>query len=379
MRKIKHLCPFCFHKFDKTLFLCLNKRCIEKKGKHLQYPKSQLFNTSNNIKCTECGQLLHTLVCPNCLRPYSKNEPKFIVPILGNLCSGKSTYYGVLIHKMINRIAHSFNGSFEGVDDSYLRYKCDYESALYNGMQVMSTLPVRYAVNLPMVFDYIRRGSGIRKNSFNVSTTVIYDFTLDNMMLTDEELDFENKLFANASGLILVIDPLSFNSVVDFVKAKTNINRNIAYKVYEGGYDNVSKMIHNISQRIRKTFKIEKYKKIQIPAAVVISKYDIFEDLVPEASTLRKESPHCKERKINDIDIRSVHAEVAALLNGWDHGLSEQIELLLETNFKTHSYFAVSSLGIGNSPKEGGTFEFPYPHRIEDPILWLMKENMIIK
>ena len=121
------------------------------------------------------------------------------------------------------------------------------------------------------------------------------------------------------------------------------------------------------------------YKKIQIPAAIVISKYDIFEDLVPEASTLRKESPHCKERKINDIDIRSVHAEVAALLNEWDHGLSEQIELLLETNFKTHSYFAVSSLGIGNSSKEGGTFEFPYPHRIEDPILWLMKENMIIK
>ena len=380
MRKKNHLCPFCLREFDRVPFLCMNRKCSFCKERRFLYTKFGLFKTANNVKCPYCGDASYHAVCPNCLRPYSKNEPKFIVPILGNLCSGKSTYCGVLIHEMINRIAPSFNGSFEGVGDSYLRYECYYKN-LYSGMSVMSTPPVRNGINLPMVFDYKRRVK--RKNSFDISTTAIYDFTLENMMLTyeelDEELDFESELFANASGLILVIDPLSFKRIVDFVKTKTNINRNIACGVYKGEDDNVFEMICNISTKMRKTAKIEEYKKIQIPVAVVISKYDIFEDLVPEGSILRKKSPHCKEGKIDDIDIRSVHEEVAALLNEWNHRLAKEIELLLETNFKTHSYFAVSSLGTGNSSKECGIFEIPHLHRIEDPMLWLMKENMIIK
>ena len=51
----------------------------------------------------------------------------------------------------------------------------------------------------------------------------------------------------------------------------------------------------------------------------------------------------------------------------------------LDVNYTNYSYFAVSALGLGNNPRKDGGIEKPRPHRIEDPFLWLLKENGVIK
>ena len=51
----------------------------------------------------------------------------------------------------------------------------------------------------------------------------------------------------------------------------------------------------------------------------------------------------------------------------------------LETNYTTYSYFTVSALGLNNNPTENGKIQRPRPHRIEDPLLWLLYKNGVIK
>lgn len=370
MSKKKNLCPFCLCEFEKTPYLCLNKNCKGKKEKNFLYPKIRLFNAPNNAKCPKCGNVSYNSVCPNCLRPYSENKAKFIVPILGNRGAGKSTYYGVMIHEMLKKIAPSFNGSFEGFYDSLSRYQWIYQDYLYKGVPVNSFYFPNEHIVFPMVFDYKWRE---RKKFFNIQT-VIYDYS-EGVMLINEDLNQFDVLFSNVSGILFVIDPLSFKSVVDQVELQTNLNRYIADN-YGDGELYISKILSNVTKIIRKANKTEEYKKIDIPLAVVLLKYDIFDNLIPEYCTVKLPSPHCKSGRFDDNDRRAVNDEIASLLDGWG---GSSFTSQLENNYKIYSYFAVSSLGIGNSPKNNGTFEIPHPHRIEDPILWLMKENRIIK
>ena len=54
----------------------------------------------------------------------------------------------------------------------------------------------------------------------------------------------------------------------------------------------------------------------------------------------------------------------------------------VEMNFKNYTYCTVSALGQQPiiSQKGGKTIaNLPRPHRVEDPFLWILKENGIIK
>ena len=48
-------------------------------------------------------------------------------------------------------------------------------------------------------------------------------------------------------------------------------------------------------------------------------------------------------------------------------------------NYENFSFFGASALGWNNSPDENGVFLTPKPHRVEDPFLWILKENKMIK
>jgi formylglycine-generating enzyme required for sulfatase activity len=71
-------------------------------------------------------------------------------------------------------------------------------------------------------------------------------------------------------------------------------------------------------------------------------------------------------------DCNNVNNEIQSLLKNWgaDAFITE-----LNVNYSHYAYFAVSALGLHNNPKADRTIDRPRPHRIEDPLLWIMKEN----
>lgn len=371
MRKKKHLCPFCFHEFDKIPFLCMQSKCRHNQQRQVFYPSKKFFGTEKKAICPECGNVSYTIVCPFCssaLPSDVNNEQKFLIPIIGEGQSGKSTYLGVLIHEMIHRIAPEYNGGrFEGVNDAFQRYQMMYEDLLYNGVSVCSSYQ-----NNPMLFRYKYR-VGKRIMTFDC---VFYDSVSEDLMMSYNDMDnvreFWNSVFSHASGIIFMLDPMSISSIVNQLDKDWVTRASGGLQEHDGVAGDI---ISRVSRLIRNANGMREEQKIDIPVAAVFSKYDAFEKLVPEDATVRRASPHCKKGKFDDADRIAVDSEIAALLDEWG---ARSFTSQLENNYKTYSYFAVSALGLDNNPSSH-RFNTPHPHRIEDPILWLMKENRIIK
>ena len=87
-------------------------------------------------------------------------------------------------------------------------------------------------------------------------------------------------------------------------------------------------------------------------------------------------SPHCSEKCFDMSDWHNVDSEIRSLLTEWG---AESFVSQVDVNYTDYSYFAVSALGLNNNPKEDRRIERPRPHRIEDPLLWILKENGVIK
>ena len=131
-----------------------------------------------------------------------------------------------------------------------------------------------------------------------------------------------------------------------------------------------------VSNLIRNDKKMSDTQKIDIQVAAVFSKFDAIETIVPQDCTVHNPSPHCSEKRFDLSDWHNVNSEIVALLHEWN---AEAFISQLETNYRTFSYFAASALGLNNNPTTDGHIERPRPHRIEDPVLWILKENGVIK
>ena len=258
-----------------------------------------------------------------------RNGENCIISIVGSRASGKSHFVGILIHEMMKRIAPEYNkGSFEGFDDSLSRYQRVFESQIYSGYQLDLTRTAmnNLDVSLPYIFNYKFR----TKRNDNVTV---------------------NKYICKSSGIIFLLDPMSIQGVVNQLDKDWVSRASGGLQEHDGIADDI---ISRVSRLIRNANGMKEEQKIDIPVAAVFSKYDAFEQLVPEDATVRRTSPHCKKGKFDDADRIAVDSEIASRTD------------------LTYSYFAVSALGLDNNPSSR-RFDIPHPHRIEDPLLWLMK------
>ena len=121
---------------------------------------------------------------------------------------------------------------------------------------------------------------------------------------------------------------------------------------------------------------MESTKKISIPVAAVFSKFDVIVSLVPQGNIILDQSPHCNEGVFVMADWHNVNSEIQSLLKTWGATAFTQ---QLEINYTNFSYFAVSALGLDNSPRTDRHIDRPRPHRIEDALLWILKENGVIQ
>ncbi len=360
--KGNYVCPYCFESFDKYMFQCLNKRC-NGKGERV-FAASQ----GKQAECSECKAISYTKVCPNChkhLPDSTLNGENCIISIVGSRASGKSHFVGVLIHEMIRRIAPEYNkGSFEGFDDSFLRYQKVFEDKIYSGYQLelSKTAMNNKDVSLPYIFNYKFR---TRHNEIKCYTFVFFD-TAGEDLHDLSNMSTVNKYIYKSSGIIFLLDPMSIPGVVDKLDKDWVSRASGGLQEHDGIADSI---ISNVSRLIRNAKGMKEEQKIDIPVAAVFSKYDAFEQLVPEDATVRRTSPHCKKGMFDDADRKAVDSEIASLLDSWG---ARSFTSQLENNYKTYSYFAVSALGLDNNPSSH-RFDKPHPHRIEDPLLWLMK------
>lgn len=393
--KSTFICPFCFeeHHIQDVQFRCTNKRCVDVPDVEMtRYENGNIDNPkpgkptfkgvigSKSAKCPDCGSVSYAIVCPSCHNKLPESTllgKDMIISVVGSRDTGKSHFVGVIINELIERISVKFDGAMEGFDDTMTRYKAGAYQKLYMDMQKLDLTKssVQYVNNgayRPLIFTLKLRHKAFFRERIDSFTLVFFDTAGED--LNDEDtMSTVNKYICKSSGIIFLLDPMQISSV------RNQLDENTVSRASSVDWKQATRsddIMSRVSKLIRNDKNMKAEQKINIPVAAVFSKFDAIASLIPDGSTVLETSPHCSGKKFNMSDWHNVDNEIKSLLIEWG---AESFMSQLDLNYTNYSYFAVSSLGMDNNPKENKKIDRPRPHRIEDPLLWILKENGVIK
>ena len=129
-------------------------------------------------------------------------------------------------------------------------------------------------------------------------------------------------------------------------------------------------VVANITEILRTEHKIKKKRKITIPVAVVFTKIDAFYPTLDRNNPIMATAPAVPA--YDNADGQAVHEHMLALLHEWNAG---DIDTHMRQNYADYRYFAVSALGAEPDYERGdGGRGGVRPHRVEDPVLWLLSK-----
>ena len=381
------VCPYCFKvsMMNELKFQCTNRRCDR---------FNEIFDISTNNRhhdifaqeCPDCGVDSYRVICPHCKNPLPKstlNGNDMIISVIGARDAGKSNYMGVLIHELMTRVMPAFGGACIPFDTSLYEYNKRFGDPLY---KANVKLPhTDSALNqdkdlIPMIFTLsFPRKRWLRNDIINY-TFVFYDLAGEDLELLAGEkfYDFEtaNKVanyICNSKGIIFLLDPLNNVTVVNRLDlSEVDKATCTGYRIFPRSADilnNTTKLIKKMNPQLKNR------NKIDIPVAVVLSKYDVIEKLIPDDAFIKKTSPHCEKGTFSVVDAKEVNEEVRGLLHDWN-----DIELIhnINVNYSKWAFFCSSAFGLNNNADDQGKINIPNPHRIEDAFLWILSENGVI-
>ena len=359
------------------------------KGKKtFKAPSKIPFILPNGADCPECGNRTYKVVCPSCHNELPESTIQgtdMIISIVGSRDTGKSHFVGVIIKELIERVfTDGAIGNMDFYKDSRERYEQSFEKTLYTDLQKLhqtksSLHNLDNGAYRPLIFTYnishkkfnldIRHKSLTQDNDY--FTFVFFD-TAGEDLEDEDTMSTVNKYICKSSGIIFLLDPMQIPAVRNKLDAETIARATSATSQPKRSDD----IMTRVSNLIRNDKNLPKTKKIDIPVAAVFSKLDAIESIIPEGCTLLETSPHSTKKNFYLPDWHNVNLEVQGLLKEWS---ADSFMAQLDVNYTNYSYFAVSALGLENNPRKDGGIEKPRPHRIEDPFLWLLKENGVIK
>ena len=399
MFKQTFICPFCFEerKISELQFRCVNKRCKPVDDPELtRYENGNMANALQRNRCfnavmkagrfpdsgtcPDCGSTSHKVVCPACHNAVPESTvlgTDMIISIVGARDTGKSHFVGVIINELIERISVRFGGAMEGFDDTMQRYKAGPYQKLFVDLQKLeltksSEQDVNNGAYRPLIFTLKLKKKALFKETIDSFTLVFFDTAGEDLEDSDV-MSTVNKYICKSAGIIFLLDPMQIPEV------RNQLDDSVVSRASSVNWQQATRsddIMTRVSKMIRDDKHMKSTQKIDIPVAAVFSKFDVIAGLVPDGSTVLDVSPHCQEKQFDMTDWHNVDAEIRGLLTEWGE---ESFISQVDVNYTNYSFFAVSSLGLDNNPTTDSRIERPHPHRIEDPLLWVLKENGVIK
>ncbi|MDX6622419.1 MAG: hypothetical protein QOE75_351 [Solirubrobacterales bacterium] len=309
------------------------------------------------VRCS-CGAPTRP-VCPNChsdLPQRFTEAPSRSMGLIGTKAAGKSNFIAVALHELEHRVGPRFDGSLMLLDDASRR-RVDQElmPRLYGeGKALAPTMSARgdKSVGEPLVAR-LSLGSG---GAASQSNLVFFDSAGEDLQSLDV-LEREARYITQSHGLILLVDPLQIPSVRDELEGSVELPEEPA---------DTYQMLGRVSSLLREARAIPAGKPIDVPLALAVSKFDAVRPLLPEGHPVFSLPAH--DGRFDSQVARSVSAAVRSDLVGW---IGERLDAYVRQEFAHSSYFGVSALGA--SPVESRLPNGVAPHRVEDPVLWMLE------
>jgi hypothetical protein len=320
-------------------------------------------------RCPGCFIATTTRACPHCHSAFPHGLDglsNIVIAIIGAKETGKSHYIAVLIQQIYN-LYNLFDWSLMAMDDETMRlYNDRFYRPLYMNretIRVTMTAKSDLDVRKPLLYSL----SSVSGKRLKTVTLAFFDTAGEDM---DDEVAMRtiNPYIYNASGIILLLDPLQIKNLREQVDASLDSRTNVNMPGLAN--TSVGDIINKTSNLIYTKRRISHTRTIPIPLAVVFSKIDMLKPVLGDDAPIYQPSRHrgffnIREFENNDAFVRNWVGE-------FDRRFIQGTRYYRETAF-----FGASALG-GN-PTTAGDLPFePRPIRVEDPFLWLLWKNGFI-
>jgi len=248
------------------------------------------------------------------------------------------------------------------------------EQVYYNRERLMPTDPEALTpTKMPEPQIWKITNGGRKKSGFAPS----YTFTIfDGAGEHSQGQSPENivRYIGKSKAMIVTIDPLTINGISKNIDIK--VRNNTQRDRIVGGRPDAA--LANITTLIRDSrHHIGLGRDLDIPVAVVLTKFDVittcnkFIDMFKKNAPILNPAPSVNDRKVDIVQMKNVSDDIVRLLEETrEHNFVQTIK----NNFKEKNvmFFGVSS--YGRPPKDDGTLHEITPHKVLDPLLWLLKK-----
>jgi len=345
IKKTQH-CPHCYETFILPEFICPSCGRVHKK----------LIPGSCGVLFARCAcnkvfipcvsftwRSRLTARCPSCSSELPAANPKhFSVVLVGGNNAGKTAFIAAFSHlyAVFNKLKRIL--TIEGKPDNY-----------FTELKDMFRSGKTAADDESRTYSMIHRYGQLKKDNL-----VLYD-TLAQYVISDS-FPRSPKYFGFCDGIILMIDPLSVQSVQNDLK-----NENVMEVEFDSS-DDTNKMVVQFIHKYNTICGFSTGVMSNIPVAVLINKADI--EIVKreigrdKIKTLYDENPSAYKNE-NDAKDQICRAYLTKI------GLINVLNNI-DAIFSNVSFFSVSA--IGHIPVEGKVFT---PVGVMEPVVWIAKKR----
>lgn len=320
--------------------------------------------------CPDCGGTTGTRVCPRChsVLPatFSADSPLF--GIVGVRGSGKTVMLSMLTKELTSSVARRFDANIDAVGGSNLLTRLE---NIRQGIETgTGQLPDQTAANtqidtVPAVYEWQIEKPVIGGISRRVSTILsFYDTAGEDLASTESTRD--QHYLGAAGGLILLLDPFGFPENHELA-----VQRGVDPNSLR---DTPVSVLHSLTQMLREAERLRANKKIKVPVAVVLAKIDAFFSEVGPEDPIRQ--PSSTEAVYDEAEAADLHHYVESLVSQWG---GDDVLTMLRFNYSTYRFFVASSLGAEPDYRTRHvSSKGVRPHRVAEPLLWLMAQRGFI-
>ncbi|MCL1987664.1 MAG: hypothetical protein FWG64_06810 [Firmicutes bacterium] len=364
-KNAKFLCPFCMSENSKNKILYYCNTCNTGVSQKM-VGKVKCTNAS----CKDVGAMLTQRRCPNCKRVLNNqilDTPILPFSIVGVSNSGKTNYITVML-KELKTATGMLDIAVSHMDkDTEIMHR-ENVSAIYQEHKPPQS--TQAGTTLPQIW-MVRNNARQRGNETPAYALTIFDGAGEDH---EQNLDLSStvcKYIERSKVIFLMIDPLILSNiikggVVDSEIMQNSLGGNIATE------KEASLVLDNVVNYIKAAKGIKATTILDIPVAVIFTKFDTIlqHPAFGEQALIKAKSLNIRNGKLDTTEIMQIDAEI----RHWLQEIGETAFInTLKANFKEFYFFGVSS--FGQPPINAFTLPTEInPHRVLDPILWLLNK-----
>lgn len=392
-------CPYCYHRIKQSglAFQCKGRgvpgnptRCTrardDERVRHtgVADPMLPVFTVSSRnplagrnplavatASCPACLGPTSARACPVCHTPLSSTFAESRSPLIGMVGgkgAGKTVYTAVLHHELRTEVRRRYDadirlvGGQQGGSGSARQWlEANEEQLFEDGKLFAGTAAALDGRRAPVVIEWRQPRRRLGMQTYDTTVLSFYDSAGEDVSNWDRARDQE--YLGVSDGLVLLLDPWQLPGAaerIDVPRARIT------------GAAPPLEVLGSITEMLRLAHGVKAGRRIPIPLAVVFAKMDAYYPVLGPHHPLMRAAR--TPTGYDDAVGLDTHEHVRALLH--EYG-ADDVDSLLEHNYTTFRYFAVSALGTAPDYARD-VVEGVHPFRVEEPLLWLLERFRVI-